>query len=56
MCDSYIYDFLPLTLMHVCMMQAILEVGCIYNAAEILSPTDERTNKAILGVGYEGAF
>ena len=35
-----------LILMHACRYDA-----CIYDAAEILSPTDGRTNKAILGVG-----
>ena len=36
-----------LILMHVCIYDV-----CIYNAAEILLRTNERTNKAILGVGW----
>ena len=37
-----------LILMHACRYDA-----CIYDAAELLSPTDEPTDKAILGVGLK---
>ena len=34
-------------------MHACIYDVCVYNAAEILSPTDEPTDKAILGVGWD---
>ena len=55
------YDPPSLTLMHVCMMhlsmildldlEACMYGTCIYDAANFV--TDERTNKAILGVGWD---
>ena len=58
MCDAYIYVPQSLTMMHVCMMHIsmILDLdpeacaygACVYDAANFV--TDERTDKAILGV------
>ena len=49
MYDAHIYDPRSLILMHVCMYGA-----CIYDAIFFGNgPTDERTDKAILGVGCQ---
>ena len=55
--DAFIYVPRSLTMMHVCMMHIsmILDLdpeACVYDAANFVPDerTDERTNKAILGV------
>ena len=60
MYDAYIYVPRSLTLMHVCMMHismilkhACMYGACIYDAAEILSQTNGRTDKTILRVGLK---
>ena len=52
MYDAHICDPWSLTLMHVCMMHismilnhACMYCACIYDAAEILSRTDQRTDE-----------
>ena len=62
MYDAYIYVPRSLTLMHVCMMHismilkhACMYDACIYDAANFVTNErkNERTNKAILGVGLQ---
>ena len=69
MCDAYIYVPQSLTMMHVCMMhismvldldpEACVYGACVYDGANFVpnqrtnGRTDERTNKAILGVWWK---